>query len=87
MRAILGLTILEGAPAAWDILLCVKIRPSTISVSSIVPHTDLETLTSRRSTLSGIEGLIILSTASTAIGDSVYEEPETILEESEVFTH
>ena len=56
-------------------------------MSSIVPDTDLLTLISRRSTLSGIDGLTIFKTASTAIGERVPLFPETTFEDSEVFTH
>ncbi len=56
-------------------------------MSSIVPETDLLTLISRRSTLSGIDGLTIFKTASTAIGERVPLFPETTFEDSEVFTH
>jgi len=56
-------------------------------VSSIVPDTDLLTLISRRSTLSGIDGLTIFKTASTAIGERVLLLPETIFDDKEVLTH
>ena len=56
-------------------------------MSSIVPETDLLTLISLRSTLSGKDGFTIFNTAETAIGDSVLLFPETILEDKEVFTH
>ena len=68
INATFGLTILLGPPAAWDILLLVKISPSIISVSSIVPLTLFEILMSLKSTLSVIDGSTILRTASTAIG-------------------
>jgi hypothetical protein len=56
-------------------------------VSSIVPETDLLTLISLKSTLSGIIGLTIFKTASTAIGERVLLLPETIFDDKEVLTH
>ena len=56
-------------------------------MSSIVPETDLLTLISLKSTLSGIIGLTIFKTASTAIGERVLLLPETIFDDKEVLTH
>ena len=86
INATFGLTILLGPPAAWDILLLVKISPSIISVSSIVPLTLFEILMSLKSTLSVIYGSTILRTASTAIGAKMSELPLTTLLDKDVLT-
>ena len=86
IKATLGLLILPGPPAACEILLFVKISPSIISVSSIVPLTLFEILMSLKSTLSVIDGSTILRTASTAIGAKMSEFPLTTLLDKEVLT-
>jgi hypothetical protein len=63
---------------------CVKTRPSTSSLSSIVPPTFLMMRMFLRSTLSAVLRSIVLVTALTAMGPRRFEYWETILEEREV---
>lgn len=63
---------------------CVKTRPSTSSLSSIVPPTFLTMRMFLRSTLSAVLMSIVLVTALTAMGPRRFEYWETILEERDV---
>lgn len=64
-----------------------KTIPSTSSVSSMVPPNFLTILMSFKSTFVAVRGSIILSTASTAIGESSSVLVDTTFELREVFTH
>jgi hypothetical protein len=83
MRPILAFSILTGPPpflrTCWFIT-----RPSTISLSSIVPPTFFNIRIFFRSTLSAVLMSIVLMTALTAIGARRPECCETIFEEREV---
>jgi len=81
--AIFAFSTLVGPPAA---LLDFKssTRPSTISVSSMVPPDLRRILMSFRSTMSGLSGSLILSTESTAMGANTLEYCATTLDPREV---
>lgn len=83
IRPILAFSILTGPLAplrtGW-----VRTRPSTSSLSSIVPPTFLTTRMFLRSTLSAVLMSIVLVTALTAMGPRRFEYCETILDEREV---
>mmetsp|Transcript_82216 Transcript_82216/g.233071 ORF Transcript_82216/g.233071 Transcript_82216/m.233071 type:complete len:281 (-) Transcript_82216:7-849(-) len=72
-----------GPPAALDTF-WVSTRPSTSSVSSVVPPSFFTSRMSLRSTFVAVFGSMILSTASTAIGASSSEFCETTFEFSAV---
>mmetsp|Transcript_5574 Transcript_5574/g.18892 ORF Transcript_5574/g.18892 Transcript_5574/m.18892 type:complete len:266 (-) Transcript_5574:7-804(-) len=83
MSPILAWGTRVGPPAA--LTACwVNTRPSTSSVSSIVPPTFFTMATSRRSTLVEVAGSITRRMASTAMGASTAAFCETTLELSEV---
>ena len=79
---ILASTTLVGPPAAW-VAFCVKTRPLTSSVSSMVPPSRLTTAMSFRSTFVAF-GCRIESSASTARGASRLALFEMTFELSEV---
>ncbi len=76
-----------GPPLAELGLHLSKTIPSTSSVSSIVPPSFFTSLMSFKSTFVAVWGSMILSTASTAIGESSSVLAETTFELNEVFTH
>ncbi len=84
IRPILALSIRIGPPALlstdW-----VRTRPSTSSLSSMVPPTFLIIRMFFRSTLSAVLRSMVLVTELTAMGPSRFEYWETILDESDVF--
>mmetsp|Transcript_46781 Transcript_46781/g.106181 ORF Transcript_46781/g.106181 Transcript_46781/m.106181 type:complete len:261 (-) Transcript_46781:51-833(-) len=80
---ILAFWTLEGPPATRETF-CVSTRPSTSSVSSVVPPSFFTSLTSFKSTFVAVAGSITFSTASTAMAASSAELCDTTLEFKEV---
>mmetsp|Transcript_99085 Transcript_99085/g.308769 ORF Transcript_99085/g.308769 Transcript_99085/m.308769 type:complete len:205 (+) Transcript_99085:883-1497(+) len=80
---ILAFSILVGPPATLATF-CVSTRPSTSSVSSVVPPNFRTRRMSWRSTFVAVVGSMTFSTASTAIVASCSELCETTLEFREV---
>mmetsp|Transcript_15172 Transcript_15172/g.41426 ORF Transcript_15172/g.41426 Transcript_15172/m.41426 type:complete len:239 (-) Transcript_15172:274-990(-) len=83
INAILAFSTLVGPPAALEDFRS-STRPSTISVSSMVPPDLRRILMSFRSTMSGLASSLILSTESTAIGARMLEYCATTLDPREV---
>ena len=75
---------MRAGPPPLLTTLCVSTRPSTISLSSIVPPTFFTMRMFLKSTLSAVFMSMVLSTESTAIGPSRLECWDTILDDNDV---